>query len=86
MGQGGECESGIIYWPGKHNPGQSRNGISWCVSERAGNRKGEVMAERGLALGDQDDFCSKEGNILQGEHLNRQGSKGKRCSRGFSSP
>lgn len=31
MGQGGECEGGIIYWPGKHNPGQSRNSILVCI-------------------------------------------------------
>lgn len=33
MGQGGECEGGIIYWPGKHNPGQSRNLILVCIRE-----------------------------------------------------
>lgn len=44
------------------------------------------MSERALALGDQqDDFRGKESNTLQGERLHGQGSRGKRCSRGFNS-
>lgn len=68
MGQGGECKGGIMYWPGKHNPGQSRNLILVCIGEgweykrRGGGLKGDSPERSG------EHFQGKEGNILQGKH------------------
>ena len=50
MGQGREREGGIIYWPGKHNPGQSRNLILVCIGEgweykKRGGLKGDSPRE-----------------------------------------
>lgn len=63
MGQGGECGGGLIYWPGKHNPGQSRNVILVCI--RAGwERKRRGAGLEGDSPREIGESISKERKVI----------------------